>query len=52
MTLQIHDELVFEVPDPEIDALSQMVKQSMEGVMQLKIPLTVDISVGKNWGEC
>lgn len=52
MILQVHDELIFEVPDPEIELLSEIVKKKMENVMQLKIPLVVDISVGKNWGEC
>ncbi len=52
MVLQIHDELIFEVPDSELSSLSTIVKKQMEGVMQLKIPLVVDISIGKNWGEC
>lgn len=52
MLLQIHDELIFEAPDDEVDVLAKEVQTMMEGVMQLKIPLTVDISIGKNWGEC
>lgn len=52
MILQIHDELVFESPPDELDFLADLVKKRMEGVMQLKIPLVVDISIGKNWGEC
>lgn len=52
MVLQIHDELIFELPDSEISSLTPLVKKTMETVMQLKIPLVVDISVGKNWGEC
>ncbi|NGX45272.1 MAG: DNA polymerase I [Chlamydiae bacterium] len=52
LILQIHDELIFEVPDEQIKPLAQQVKTLMEGVMQLKVPLVVDISVGKNWGEC
>lgn len=52
MVLQIHDELIFELPDHEIATLTPLVKNTMENVMQLKIPLVVDISVGKNWGEC
>jgi DNA polymerase I len=50
--LQIHDELLFECPDCEIDALSSFVKKQMEQVFTLKVPLIVDISVGKNWGDC
>lgn len=52
MILQIHDELLFEVPDDQLDKLSHRVKATMEGVMNLKVPLTVHISIGKNWGEC
>jgi len=52
MLLQIHDELLFEVEDGKIDSLSHLAKKEMEGVMQLKVPLVVDISIGKNWGEC
>ncbi len=52
MILQIHDELVFEVHESDIDVLSKEVKQIMESIFELKVPLVVDISVGKNWGEC
>ncbi|MCB1118818.1 MAG: DNA polymerase I [Chlamydiia bacterium] len=52
MILQIHDELIFEVPDEEIDTLTPLVRNAMEGVWQLKVPLIVDIHVGKNWKEC
>lgn len=52
MILQIHDELLFESPDHEIEALSSYVKKTMEGVFKLKVPLVVDICIGKNWGEC
>ncbi len=52
MILQIHDELIFETPDTHTQDLAIQVKTTMEGVMQLKIPLVVDISIGKNWGEC
>lgn len=52
MLLQIHDELVFEMPDSEIPTLSEQVKKHMEGVFTLKVPLIVKINVGKNWMEC
>lgn len=52
MILQIHDELLFEVSDSQIDTLRPQVKNIMENVIVLKVPLTVDISVGKNWEEC
>lgn len=49
MTLQVHDELVFEVPEQEIEALSALVHEEMEGVFQLAVPLVVDIGYGANW---
>ena len=52
MLLQIHDELLFESPDTHVQELSTQVKSIMEGVMKLKVPLEVHISIGKNWGEC
>jgi len=51
LTLQIHDELVFEVPEGELEGLRALVKEEMEGVMKLSIPLKVDIGLGKNWAE-
>lgn len=52
MILQIHDELLFEVSDIHVHKLKSLVKSTMENIMQLKVPLSVDISIGKNWGEC
>lgn len=52
MILQIHDELIFEVPDLEVPIFEKMVKDLMENVIQLKVPLIVDTAIGKNWGEC
>ena len=52
MILQIHDELLFETPDVEAEKLAANVKKIMEGVFTLNVPLIVDISIGKNWGEC
>lgn len=52
MILQIHDELIFEVPDDEIERFIPLVKECMQNVFQLKVPLIVDISVGKNWKQC
>lgn len=50
--LQIHDELLFEVPTDEIEIFKTIVKEKMENAFKLKIPLLVDIAVGNNWGEC
>lgn len=52
MVLQIHDELIFEVPDEALSTTKILVKTIMENIIQLSIPLTVDIAIGKNWGEC
>lgn len=52
MILQIHDELIFEVPDEELPAFKLLVQDAMENVFKLKIPLSVDIAIGKNWKEC
>lgn len=52
MVLQIHDELIFEIPDGEILAFQKLVKNKMEQVLKLKVPIEVHIAVGKNWGEC
>ncbi len=52
LLLQIHDELILEGPDHSFSALSDLTRNCMQGVMSLKVPLVVDISIGKNWGEC
>jgi DNA polymerase-1 len=52
MILQIHDELIFEAPDEEVEILKKGITPNMEEVFELKVPLTVQISVGKNWKEC
>lgn len=52
MLLQIHDELLFEMPDSEISLLQGGIRQRMEGAFILKIPIKVEISIGKNWMEC
>lgn len=52
LILQIHDELIFELPDTEIEILKPLVKEAMMHVFALKVPLIVDIQVGKNWKEC
>jgi DNA polymerase-1 len=51
MLLQVHDELVFECPAGEVDAMSKLVKREMEGVCDLKVPLVVDVGVGENWRD-
>ncbi len=51
MIIQVHDELVFEVPEKMMKAFSSMVKEEMEGVAKLAVPLKVDVGVGDNWAQ-
>jgi DNA polymerase-1 len=51
MLLTVHDELVFEVPPGELDRTSALVKEIMESVWSLKVPLKVNVASGKNWAE-
>jgi DNA polymerase-1 len=49
MILQVHDELLFEIPINEIEIVPVIIKNTMENVISLEVPLTVDIGVGENW---
>lgn len=49
LLLQVHDELVLDVPEAEIESISRMVKREMEGAIELKVPLVADVGVGANW---
>ncbi|MDY6989826.1 MAG: DNA polymerase I [Thermodesulfobacteriota bacterium] len=51
MLLQVHDELVFEIPPEELKTVRKLVTSLMEGVYELSVPLKVDIKVGQNWAE-
>ena len=51
LLLQVHDELVFDAHNDEADELGKLVKELMEGAMQLDVPLVVDMHLGKNWLE-
>ena len=51
MLLQVHDELVFDVPRDELEAMSVLVKQEMESAVALSVPLLVEVGSGKNWRE-
>jgi len=51
MILQVHDELLFEVPVKERAAVEKLVKEEMEGVYQLEVPLEVEIGSGANWRD-
>ncbi|HET9742482.1 MAG TPA: DNA polymerase I [Terriglobales bacterium] len=51
MTLQVHDELVFEVPEKELDVMRELVCEHMQNVYPFKVPLLVDVGVGQNWRD-
>ncbi len=51
MLVQVHDELVFEVPNNEVEIMTKLIKDIMENIYELKVPLKVDIEYGKNWYE-
>ncbi len=52
MVLQIHDELVFEVPPDEVESLAELVREEMIGAVPLRVPLKVDVKTGMNWADC
>ena len=51
LILQIHDELLLEVPEAEADDAKALVTRVMEGALELAVPLVVDARLGKNWAE-
>ena len=51
MLLQVHDELVFDVYKPELEAIKKLVKTEMESAYKLEVPLDVDLDIGDNWLE-
>ncbi|MDO4367062.1 MAG: DNA polymerase, partial [bacterium] len=51
MILQIHDELLFDVPKDEVEQVKALAKREMEGAMSLGVPLEVSVGVGANWLE-
>ena len=51
LILQVHDELVFEAPQDEIEQAKKIIIDNMENAYKLEVPLTVDIGVGENWLE-
>jgi len=51
MLLQVHDELLFEVPEKEVEQVKKLVREVMENVKALRVPLRVDIGTGRNWAE-
>jgi len=51
MLLQVHDELMLEVPEAELEQVTSLLREAMEGVMVLSVPLVVDVHVGSDWAE-
>lgn len=51
LLLQVHDELILEVPPEEVEEMVEMIKEAMEGAIELNVPLKVDINVGQTWYE-
>jgi DNA polymerase-1 len=51
MVLQVHDELLFEVPEDETEAITKLVKEEMENVIQLSVPIEADLAFGHNWRD-
>jgi len=51
MLLQIHDELIFEADERAAERCVPVIRRVMEGVLELRVPLKVDVKIGRNWGE-
>jgi len=51
MLLQVHDELLFEAPEDELDRAVDLARSSMMGVAQLRVPLEVEVGLGQSWAE-
>jgi DNA polymerase-1 len=51
MLLQVHDELIFDVPNDELEEIKELVRDTMENIYKLSVPLKVSIEYGKNWYE-
>lgn len=51
MLLQVHDELVFDVPNDELDAIKELIKTEMESAFKMAVPLDVEVGLGQNWLE-
>ncbi|MBD3222177.1 DNA polymerase I, partial [bacterium] len=51
MLLQVHDELVLELPEEDVEATAGLVREAMEGALELAVPLKVDVHHGRDWHE-
>ncbi len=51
MILTVHDELLFEVPEPRAEEIAAVVRERMQNAVTLRVPLTVDVGIGADWKE-
>ena len=51
LILQVHDELILEVPDEELEEISVIIKDAMENAMELSVPIVADVKIGKSWKD-
>ena len=51
MIMQVHDELIFEIPQEQVEPASESIRSLMNNVAKLRVPLLVDVGVGNNWDE-
>jgi DNA polymerase-1 len=51
MIMQVHDELIFEIPQRQVEGASERIRKLMNNVAELHVPLLVDVGIGKNWDE-
>ena len=52
LILLVHDELIFECPEDRVEEVEPIIREVMTSIVELKVPLAVDISAGKSWAEC
>ena len=51
LVMQVHDELIFEIPQEQVESASENIRRLMDNVAKLRVPLLVDVGVGRNWDE-
>ncbi|MBI1291249.1 DNA polymerase I [bacterium] len=52
MILQVHDELIIDAPESEVEAMTRILREEMAAALPLRVPIVVDVAVGNNWAEC
>ncbi len=52
LIMQVHDELIIDAPQEEITTVAKILKDNMQNVVKLSVPLTVDVNSGKSWFDC